>query len=83
MEEPKLHFILFYTLNAIVEANDGTVEFNGRIKRAYIDDNDILMVELSDGTKMLADDVDDTELDNTIKEWRVLHYQEFNKILGI
>lgn len=83
MEEPKLHLILFYTLNAIVEANDGTVEFNGRIKRAYIDDNDILMVELSDGTKMLADDVDDTELDNTIKEWRALHYQEFDKILGI
>ena len=72
----------FYMLTSIVDANKGNVELNtNTIKRAFNNEDEIVMVEYSNGNKGLACDVDIEELESAICSWRDKHPKEFDRII--
>lgn len=60
----------FYTLTSIVDANNGSVDFNtNTIKRAFNNEDEIVMVEYTNGNTGLAYDADISVLEDAIHEW--------------
>ena len=77
-----LEQVNFYVITAIIDANNGSVEFNANgIKRVFNDENEYVTIEFEDGTTGLAYDHLDL-LEPLILKYRDENPDEFQKIIG-
>ena len=82
MNQRMLEQVNFYVITAIVDANNGSVEFNTNgIKRVFNDENEYVTIEFEDGTTELAYDHLDL-LEPLILKYRDENPVEFQKIIG-
>ena len=82
MDQRKLEQVNFYVITRIVDANNGSVEFNiNGVKRVYNDENEYVTIEFEDGTNELAYDHLDL-LEPLILKYREENPVEFQKLIG-
>lgn len=72
----------FYTVTSIVDANNGNVPFESdKLKRIFNNEDNVVMVEYTNGEIGLAADANIDTLESAICEWRDKHPNEFERIM--